>query len=75
MTHSICLNFFHLLARKPNFVIQANSFIIFTCLNLVLLVQWLQANGLARKLHDICAKCLHYLYCKFIVKVYLSNLS
>ena len=41
-THSLCLNVFHLLARKPNvgkiLYIQTNSFIIFTCLNPVWLV-------------------------------------
>jgi len=41
--NSLCLNFFHPLARKPNLenkylFIQTNSFIIFTCLNPVLLV-------------------------------------
>ena len=40
---SLCLNFFHLLALKPNLeekktFIQTNSFIIFTCPNPVLLV-------------------------------------
>ena len=38
----LCLNFFHLLARKSNLekflFIQTNSFIIFTCPNSVLLV-------------------------------------
>ena len=41
-TGSLCLNFFHLLARNPNLekknlFIQTNSLIIFTCLNPVLL--------------------------------------
>ena len=40
--HSLCINFFHLLARKPNLekkklFIQSNSFVIFTCPNPVLL--------------------------------------
>ena len=51
---SLCLNFFHLLVRKPKakfrkcfLFIQKNSFIIFTCLNPVLLVPAFAASGLA----------------------------
>jgi hypothetical protein len=39
--YSLCLNLFHLLAQKPKLenvlLIQTNSFIIFTCPNLVFL--------------------------------------
>jgi hypothetical protein len=48
---SLCLNFFHLLARKPNLekkvlFIQTNSFIIFTCPNPVSLVTGFGQVGL-----------------------------
>jgi hypothetical protein len=51
ITLGLCLNFFHLHVQKPNLeekklFIQTNSFIIFTCLNPVLLVSVLQASGL-----------------------------
>jgi hypothetical protein len=37
-TFSLCLNFFHLLARKPNLEKKKYLFLFFTCPNQVLLV-------------------------------------
>jgi hypothetical protein len=81
---SLCLNFFYLLARKPNLenflFIQANSFIIFTCPNPVLLVPGsifqgfkipydtrFRQSGLVRKLylHDICKVVSSKIFCSW----------
>jgi len=54
---SLCLNFFHLLARKPNLEkcsIQTNSFIFFTCPNPVLLVPGFGSSNPAQ------ARCTWY---------------
>ena len=54
---SLCINFFHLLAPKPNLekylFIQTNSFIFFTCPKSSFTCPRLWASGLARRLSHL----------------------